>query len=100
MRISSEFRKKIKQEMKFERVHSLTRRQKISHSTVEERKDKLISFLKINICITRKEYIGLTGLTPYEAMNELNAFLDQGILRRRGAGRSVVYVTGENLLAE
>ena len=100
MRISSEFRKKIKQEMKFERVHSLTRRQKISHSTVEERKDKLISFLKINICITRKEYIGLTGLTPYEAMNELNAFLDQGILRRRGSGRSVVYVTGENLLAE
>lgn len=100
MRISNEFRKKIKQEMKFERVHSLTRRQKISHSTVEERKDKLISFLKINICITRKEYIGLTGLTPYEAMNELNAFLDQGILRRRGAGRSVVYVTGENLLAE
>lgn len=76
LRISSEFRKKIKQEMKFERVHSLTRRQKISHSTVEERKDKLISFLKINICITRKEYIGLTGLTPYEAMNELNAFLD------------------------
>lgn len=52
LRISSEFRKKIKQEMKFERVHSLTRRQKISHSTVEERKDKLISFLKINICIT------------------------------------------------
>lgn len=100
MRISSEFRKKIKQEMKFERVHSLTRRQKISHSTVEERKDKLISFLKINICITRKEYIGLTGLTPYEAMNELNAFLDQGILRRRGAGRSVVYVTGENLQVE
>jgi len=96
MRISSEFCKKIKQEMKFERVHSLTRRQKISHSTVEERKDKLISFLKINICITRKEYIGLTRLTPYEAMNELNAFLDQGILRRRGAAG----VTGENLLAE
>lgn len=96
MRISSEFCKKIKQEMKFERVHSLIRRQKISHSTVEERKDKLISFLKINICITRKEYIGLTGLTPYEAMNELNAFLDQGILRRRGAAG----VTGENLQVE
>jgi|GEM_PF-5550134 len=44
--------------------------------------------------------MGLTGLTPYEAMNELNAFLDQGILRRGGTGRSVVYVTGENLLAE
>ena len=100
LRISSEFRKKIKREMKFERVHSLTRKQKIISSTVEERKKKLISFLKINICITRKEYKVLTGLTPYEAMNELNAFLDQGILRRRGAGRSVVYVTGENLQAE
>ena len=64
LRISSEFRKKIKREMKFERVHSLTRKQKIISSTVEERKEKLISFLKINICITRKEYKVLTGLTP------------------------------------
>ena len=44
----------------------------------------MVSFLKINICITRKEYIGLVGLTPYEAMNELNDFISQGLLRRRG----------------
>ena len=37
LRISSEFRKRIKHEMKFQRVHSLTRRQKIVNSTVKER---------------------------------------------------------------
>lgn len=94
LRISSEFRKRIKHEMKFQRVHSLTRRQKIVNSTVKERMKKMVSFLKINICITRKEYIGLTGFTPYEAMNELNDFISQGLLRRRGAGRSVVYGCG------
>ena len=97
LRISSEFRKRIKHEMKFQRVHSLTRRQKIVNSTVKERMKKMVSFLKINICITRKEYIGLTGFTPYEAMND---FISQGLLRRRGAGRSVVYVAGENLKVE
>ncbi len=86
--------------MKFQRVHSLTRRPKIVNSTVKERMKKMVSFLKINICITRKEYIGLVGLTPYEAMNELNDFISQGLLRRRGAGRSVVYVAGENLKVE
>lgn len=86
--------------MKFKRVYTPTRKQKKITSTVEERKKKLVSFLKINICITRKEYIRLTGLTPYESMNELNDFISQGILRRRGEGRSVVYVTGEKLLSE
>ena len=100
LRISSEFRKRITHEMKFKRVHSLTRKQKVINSREKQRINKMIAFLKINICITRKEYIGLTGLTPYEAMNELNAFLEQGILRRRGAGRSVVYVGGENLKVE
>ena len=100
LRISSEFRKRIKHEMKFQRVHSLTQKPKIVNSTVKERMKKMVSFLKINICITRKEYIGLVGLTPYEAMNELNDFISQGLLRRRGAGRSVVYVAGENLKVE
>ncbi|WP_304247770.1 DNA-binding protein [Parabacteroides gordonii] len=100
LRISREFRKKMTKEMKFERVHSLTRKQKKITTTVEERMKRLANFLKLNICITRKEYIGVTGLTPYEAMNELNSFISQGILRRRGSGRSAVYVSGEKLLAE
>lgn len=100
LRISSEFRKKIKHQMKFERVHSLTCKQNKITSTVEDRKRRLISFLKINICITRMEYIRLTGLTPYEAMGELNGFISEGFLRRRGSGRSVVYVAGENFQAE
>ena len=97
LRLSSEFRKKISSEMKLERVHSLSRKKKKITSTVEERKEKLVSFLKINICITRKEYIQLSQLTSYGAMNELNDFISRGVLRRRGSGKSVVYVAGENL---
>lgn len=97
LRISSEFRKKIAETMKLERVHSPSRKQRRVVSTIEERQEILISFLKINICITRREYIQLTKLTPYSAMNELNNLISQGILRRRGSGRSAVYVAGEKL---
>ena len=48
LRLSSEFRKKISSEMKLERVHSLSRKKKKITSTVEERKEKLVSFLKIS----------------------------------------------------
>ena len=54
----------------------------------------------MNICITRREYVQLAKLAPYSAMTELNDFISQGILRRRGSGRSAVYVAGEKLLIE
>lgn len=98
LRISSAFRKKMKKMMKLERVHSLTRTNKKITSTVEERKVKLAAFLKENICISRKEYIKLTLLTPSAAMVELNSFIAEGVLRRRGTTRSAVYVAGEKMV--
>ncbi len=95
LRISSEFRREIRRKMVLERVHSPSRKKKKITSTVEERKEKLTDFLKINICITRREYIQLTNLTPYAAMNELNNFISQGFLRRRGMGKSAVYIKNE-----
>ena len=100
LRISSEFRRRIEKRMELERVHSSSQKSKKITSTVEERKEQLTAFLEANICITRREYIQLTKLTPYNAMNELNDFISQGILRRRGSGRSAVYVAGEKLQAE
>ena len=41
-------------------------------------------FLQENVCITKNEYIHLTGLTRHAAIDELNKFIRQGILRRRG----------------
>ncbi|WP_291528263.1 DNA-binding protein [Bacteroides sp. UBA939] len=92
LRISSTFRKRMMHEMTLERVHSPLKKSKRVTSTVEERKEILIAFLEKNACITRKEYIQLTKLTPYAAMNELNSLIQQGFLRCRGTGRSVVYI--------
>ena len=72
LRISNTFRKKIRQRMKLERT--------------------LMLFLQENVCITKNEYIHLTGLTRHAAIDELNKFIRQGILRRRGISRSTVYI--------
>lgn len=93
LRISSTFRKRIMSKMRLERVHSPSRASKKTESSIEERKEKLAAFLEENICITRREYIQLTMLSPYAAMNELNLFIQEGTLRRRGTGRAAVYIS-------
>lgn len=95
LRISSTFRKKIRKTMTFERVHSMTKKSKKVKTTEEARKEKLMLFLQENVCITKNEYIQLTGLTKYAAINELNKFIQQGILRRRGTSRATVYIRQE-----
>lgn len=95
LRISSTFRKKMRSQMQLERIHSPSRKSKKVKTTTDERKKRLLAFLQANICITRKEYIQMTGLTAHAAIDELNLFIRQGVLRRRGAGRTAVYVTGE-----
>lgn len=95
LRISSTFRKKIRKTMTFERVHSMTKKSKKVKTTEEARKEKLMLFLQENVCITKNEYIQLTGLTKYAAINELNKFIQQGVLRRRGTSRATVYIRQE-----
>ena len=95
LRISSTFRKKIRKTMTFERVHSMTKKSKKVKTTEEARKEKLMLFLQENVCITKNEYIQLTGQTKYAAINELNKFIQQGVLRRRGTSRATVYIRQE-----
>lgn len=92
LRISNTFRKKIRHAMRLERIHSATKKSKKIKSTEESRKEKLAAFLQKNMCITKSEYIQLTGLTRHAAIDELNKFILQGFLRRRGLGRSTVYI--------
>ena len=75
LRISNTFRKKIRQRMKLERTHSPTKKSKKTETTEETRKERLMLFLQENVCITKNEYIHLTGLT-----------------RHRGISRSTVYI--------
>lgn len=81
--------------MTFERVHSMTKKSKKVKTTEEARKEKLMLFLQENVCITKNEYIQLTGQTKYAAINELNKFIQQGVLRRRGTSRATVYIRQE-----
>lgn len=59
---------------------------------MEERKQCVLGFLETNICISRAEYARLVHVTPRRAISDLTEFVNSGVLRRRGAGRSVVYV--------
>ena len=96
LRISSTFRNNIKKKMTLARVHSTTKKSKKAVETTEEtRKAELELFLKRNVCINKNEYIQLSGLTRHAAIDELNKFILQGFLRRRGMGRSTVYVRQE-----
>ena len=82
------------EEMTLERVHSTTKKsKKVVETTEATRKAELELFLKQNVCINKNEYIQLSGLTRHAAIDELNKFIRQGFLRRRGMGRSTVYVT-------
>ena len=75
-------------------AHSLDEREKSmkTETTEETSKERLMLFLQENVCITKNEYIHLTGLTRHAAIDELNKFIRQGILRRRGISRSTVYI--------
>ena len=98
LRISSAFRKRIKHSMVLERTHSATKKAKKEKTVTEKiRKERLALFLQQNVCINKNEYIQLSGLTRHAAIDELNKFIQQGFLRRRGMGRSTVYVQQEEV---
>lgn len=59
---------------------------------MEVRKQRVLAFLDANVCISRVEYARLVHVTSRRAISDLTEFVGSGVLRRRGAGRSVVYV--------
>lgn len=89
LRISSKFRNRFAT-MELERKASPY----VSHSqlTPEQRKEKLLQHLKKHGCITRADYEQLTGRAKHQAIADLNAFLEEGIIRKYGNGKTVVYL--------
>ena len=89
LRISSRFRNRF-QTMELERKASPY----ISHSklTLEERRKKLLQHLNKYGCITRTDYEQLTGKAKHQAVADLNLFLEEGIIRKYGSGKTVVYL--------
>lgn len=92
LRTSKEFKRKIRREMELERVEKSKHVSRKVEFSIEQRQQMLQEFLKSNGGITRLEYSRLTGLSRLKAIDELNAFIKNGILRKRGAGRTVFYV--------
>lgn len=92
LRTSKEFKRKIRREMELERVEKSKHAPRKVEFSIEQRQQMLQEFLKSNGGITRLEYSRLTGLSRLKAIDELNAFMKNGILRKRGAGRTVFYV--------
>lgn len=92
LRISSKLRKRF-EVMELERKASPY----VSHSTLslEERRERLLRHLEQYGCIMRADYEALTGKTKQQAVADLNQFIEEGILRKYGSGRTVVYLKGK-----
>ena len=64
-------------------------------SCKKDRKQMMLTFLEANVCITRAEYARLTRVTDRCASSDLQEFLTEGVIRKRGGGRSVVYIKNQ-----
>ena len=72
LRINRQFKKDIESELVLQRYHS--------------------PFRVKNPCINRQDYMRLTGKTKKQALQDINAFIEQGVLQKYGLGCSVVYI--------
>lgn len=100
LRTSKEFKRKVRREMRLERIEKSKRPAGKTEIPMEKRLQLLQEFLKENGGITRVEYSRLTGQPRLKAIDDLNAFIEQGCLRKRGAGRTVFYVWRQEEHAE
>lgn len=89
LRLSSKFRNRFLT-MELERKSSPY----VSHSelTLEQRQQRLLQYLDKHGCIIRTDYEQLTGTTKGQALTDLNRFLEEGIVRKYGSGKTVVYL--------
>lgn len=89
LRINKQFRKKF-DSMELERMQSPY----ISHSNLgkEEGFKKLMEHLDKHGCITRSDFMQLTGFGKVQAIGLLNQFIEEGSIRKYGSGKTVVYL--------
>ena len=91
-RVNRQFRKDIESELNLQRYHSPFR----VKNPLPEKKclQRLEKFLEEHPCINRRDYAQLVGKTKTQALQDINSFIEQGILKKYGYGRSVVYIKG------
>ena len=91
-RVNRQFKKDIESGLKLQLYHSPFR----VKNPLSEKKclQRLTKFLEEHPCINRRDYAQLVGKTKTQALQDINSFIEQGILKKYGYGRSVVYIKG------
>ena len=89
-RVNRQFKKDIESEIELQRYHSPFR---VKNPLDRERcLQRLEKFLEDHPCINRQDYAMLVGKTKIQALQAINAFIKDGVLKKYGSGRSVVYI--------
>lgn len=89
-RVNRQFKKDIESEIELQRYHSPFR---VKNPFDRERcLQRLEKFLEDHPCINRQDYAMLVGKTKIQALQDINAFIKDGVLKKYGSGRSVVYI--------
>ena len=89
-RVNRQFKKDIESEIELQRYHSPFRvKNPLDRERCLQRVEK---FLEDHPCINRQDYAMLVGKTKIQALQDINAFIKDGVLKKYGSGRSVVYI--------
>ena len=89
-RVNRQFKKDIESEIELQRYHSPFR---VKNPLDRERcLQRLEKFLEDHPCINRQDYAMLVGKAKIQALQDINAFIKDGVLKKYGSGRSVVYI--------
>ena len=94
-RLGKEFYKELHKKMRLERHPQSSSKPESSTPllSVEQRFRLLDEYLRQEQpCINRAQYVRLTGRSVKQAVTDLNLFIEDGLLKRCGAGRNVVYM--------
>lgn len=92
-RLGKQFYEKLGGKIKFERNPQSvsTSASSVVSLSLKRRLQLLGEYLQQNPCINRAQYARLTGRSYKQAVNDLNKFIEDGVLVRYGMGRNVVY---------
>lgn len=89
LRINKNFRKKFAT-MKLERAESASSLQ--NSRSDDECRNLLLEHLKAQGCISRIDFMYLTGTNRKKAINLLNQYIEEGVIRKYGNGKGIVYL--------
>lgn len=90
-RASRPFKKEVGDKMRLQRGESLTRPKKNSISR-ETCLARLNTYMENHLFVSRTDYSHLTGRNKKVAIEELNSFVADGIMRKEGVGKLTIYI--------